>query len=308
MRGNPVLWSSLALALVLPVSAGAQLQVLDPRFEVFNEFPVPADLNPNLGDLMFGADGSITYVVTASESSLSAVWAAAVVRDAAGGVISFGTFSEVFVDPMIDTGLTLAPGSDTLFYRVLNAIAQRRADGAIEQEPIVDYGGTFGGLAFLPAGYPNAGSLLSASYGEAAVYLHPVSDDGDGTFTIGEPTLWADLGLGVDDLGDVEVVASGPLAGSLLGTSFSADPATLFTLEIDPATGLPAGGTTPAVTAFATGLSNGWGVAIDPITGNPWSIRFSAGSPALIQIRVKPPLFADGFETGDTSAWTASTP
>lgn len=306
MRGTTLLWSALVLAL--PASGGAQLLVLDQRFEVVNEFPLPADLNPNLGDLMFSADGTTAFVITASESSASAVWTASIVRDGAGDVTSFGAFSEVFADPMIDTGLTLAPGSDTLFYRVIGAIAQRRADGAIEQEPIVDYGGTFGGLAFLPAGYPNAGSLLSSSFGDAAVYLHPVSDDGDGTFTIGEPTLWADLGLDVDDLGDVEVVSSGPLAGSLLGTSFGADPATLFTVEIDPATGLPAGGTTPAVMPFATGLTNGWGVAVDSITGNLWSIRFTAGSPALIQIGVKRALFADGFETGDTSAWTASTP
>jgi hypothetical protein len=68
-------------------------------------------------------------------------------------------------------------------------------------------------------------------------------------------------------------IASGPFAGDLLVADFSAN--TVSVLDIDPVTGLPAGGpANPSVTTIIPYWYGSEGVAVDPLTGDLWVTQF----------------------------------
>ena len=147
---------------------------------------------------------------------------------------------------------------------------------------INNYDGTYGGLAVVPDLYPNAGNFLSSSYYDGQIFLHSVSDDDDGTYTIGDGTLCADYGV-TYSVGDMEYVTSGPLANTLIFADWNdAANHTVHYYSIDPATGLPVGGTTATPQLFVSGYDDAWGLSIDPVTDNIWVINY--GDDTLLQI------------------------
>jgi hypothetical protein len=302
-RVTPILTILLAILISPSVGAGSTSIVpVDPRFRVVNELDPPAGVTQPLGDLAFSGDGATAYFISNTESPASAVWSAAVVRNASGDVVGFQNAVRELEIEDLDTGLAFAPGSTTLFYRLTNAIGHHPPGGPAQAHPI-NYG-VFGGLAFLPAGSTHAGSLISTSHSAEAIYLHSVSDDHDGTYTVGPASLYADLD-GVDP-GDLEVATRGLLAGSALVADYaSSTPVVSFPL--DPVTGLPQEGTSPTLLPFATasGLVLTWGLAIDPVTDNIWILLYAGSGPLMIQIE-RAALFEDGFESGDTTAWRAT--
>jgi|GEM_PF-6732813 len=263
----------------------AEIMSVRSGFAIVNEFPIPAGLSGSLGDLEFSSDGNTAFLSDESESAGSRVYSATVSRDNNGNVTAFGVFSPIFTQDYIDTGLTFAPGSTTMFYRTVPDpyyITQRTNGGAIENTEITNYDGEYGGLAFIPNQFSNANDLLVPSYNDEELWRHPVSDDMDGTYTIGAGVFVANLtGLSI---GDVEYITSGPLANNLMIAGYAEDAFALFTVPVNATTGLPSAAPTPV--SFANGVvgSNGvWGVAIDPVTNNIWAIDYSDST--LTQIR-----------------------
>lgn len=274
--------------------AVSALEVLDNRFELINEFDAPAELTAAFGDLLFSADGNLAYIIDQSEDSPSAVWMASVARDDAGNVSGFDTFTQVFADVGIDTGLSFGPGTDTFVYRTeVNGITQRLNDGTIEGRPITNYDPSFGGLTFVPEAFSTGGDIVSVSYNEGVLYQHPTAPDGDGSFTINDPTTFADFSgsIGTSTIGDVAYVTSGPLAGTMMITAYNnSDTADIYHFPIDSATGLPAEGLTPTPVPFVNnGDNEAWGVATDPVTGNIWLIEFDGTGSDFFQIGSNPP-------------------
>ena len=109
----------------------------------------------------------------------------------------------------------------------------------------------------------------------------------------------------------MEVLTSGPAADSLLVAAWETTDYSVFTFPLDPSTGLPLEGITPTPVAFATGTPMPWGLTVDPVTHNIWLTKWPetpvAGSADLLQITQRP-IFADGFELGTTTAWSATVP
>ena len=251
-------------------------------YEVLNFVTAAAGVPGYWGDLSFSSDGNTAYFIGESESSGAGVWEAAVIRDGNGNVTGFGAAANIFLEDYIDTGLLHYPGSTTQFYRGYDGddgddygIGQRTAGGAIEYKVINNYDAEYGGLAVVPDLYPNAGNLLSSSYGDGQIFLHSVSDDGDGTYTIGDGTLFADYGV-TSSVGDMEYVTSGPLANTLIFTNWDdGGNQTVHYYSIDPATGLPVGGTTATPQLFVSGYDDAWGLSIDPVTDNIWLINYN---------------------------------
>ncbi len=160
----------------------------------------------------------------------------------------------------------------------------------------------------MPAHILNAGDIVHSNHNNGKLFRHPTIDDLDGTFTI-DPAgvLLADLSASIstDVLGDVEFVTDGALAGNaLLANYLGTDSLSYF--PMDAATGLPSAGIEPTPTVFATGTTESWGVAQDPITGYIWSIQYS-GATRLIQI-ADSGIFWDGFEDGTTDVWSSQSP
>lgn len=279
--GNNMFKSKLLLTtigLIFSLSSVAVIMSVRDGFVVVNEFPSPAGLTGSLGDLEFSADGNTAYLTDESESSGSQVYTASVNRDGNNNVIGFGSFTPLFAQDYIDTGLAFAPGSSTLFYRTDPGsyyISQRTSGGMIENTQIVNYDGEYGGLAFIPAQYSNANDLLTTSYNDEQIWRHPITDDMDGTYTIGNGVLVSDVSGGLS-MGDLEYITQGTLANNLIIAGYSDDTFALFTLPVDATTGLPAATSTPVEFAEGVSGSNGvWGVAIDPVTNNIWAIDYS---------------------------------
>lgn len=294
------------LFTAVPVSA--QLVVEHTDYHIVGEYGLPVGLAGAVGDMMFSSDGETVYFLDESEEYTAKVRSAPVLRDGGNNVTGFGTMTWVLAEPWMDTGLELAPGSSTIFFRGWDpdvaGIGQRRSDGSVEYKQINNYTGDNGGLAFVPPVYSNAGSLLSASYDDATIFMHAVSDDGDGTFTVANGSLVADfsaLGL-TAGIGDIEFLTSGPLADTLLVAFYNHSGESVSFIELDPSTGLPAGGTTPTPLPFLSGTDKTWGLAVDPLTGYIWVTTYDPTvEPHLVEIAA--PIFADGFESGNTTAW-----
>lgn len=262
----------------LAAATRAEVTIHVSGYQLHNELSAPGGVPRAVGDLAFSADGNTAYFVGDSEEITAGVWTAPVSRDASGNVTGFGTASFLFSDDYIDTGLFFYPGSTTLMYRghydsVLqrSSISQRLANGTIEHTFIdpTDYDAEFGGMTYVPGSYPNAGSLLSVSYRDEQIHSHTVTDDGDGSFTIGSPVLYADSTSALME-GDLAFITTGNLANTIIFADFTNNSVAYF--DVDPLTGLPVGGTTPTTNTFLSGfISNAegpWGLAVDPITDN----------------------------------------
>lgn len=301
------IFASAIAVLFTAMPAPAQLVVEHLGYEIVGEFALPTGLDGSLGDIMFSADGLTAYFIDRMEEETATVYSMSVVRDG-DNVVGFNSRIPEFTAPWMDTGLEFAPGSDTFFFRGWDpdvaGIGQQLFTGGTEYKAINNYNGDNGGLAFFPPMYSNSGNLVSSSYDDATIFMHTVTDDGDGTYTVADGSLVADfsaLAL-TTGIGDIEFLTSGPLADTLLIAFFDYTGEAVSFVELDPATGLPASGTTPTPVPLLSGTDRAWGLGIDPVTNNIWvTIYEPTTGPHLVEIAAG--LFADGFESGDTTAW-----
>lgn len=279
----------LLLGGLSPAAVFSQLVIEDDRFEIVNTFTLPTGATPEICDLHFSPDGNTAYLSSDCEDRSSEIVSASVQRSSGGDVVGFGTFATVFAEALIDSGLQFGPGTDTFFYWVEDGgIGQRPTGGPQELVAPTDYSYEYGGLEFIPPGYPNAGGLLHSNYGEGMIFLHAVTYDGDGTFTVAAgSSVWADLSstVGTDVIGDVEILTSGPLAGHALVALYDGDDS----LGVFPisAAGTPARGGGVDVDVLASGTSNAWGVEQDPTTGNLWAVIYEDEDDVTVLVQIR---------------------
>lgn len=307
------------VAVGLTGSAWAQdLEVVHPNFIILNTFDLVSlhdpQLDQRLGDIWFSADGTTAFVVDRAQQSDATLWSLPVTRSVSGDVTGFGTPTLVFTENQLETGLAQYDGDTTWFFRSSNlGIGQRDEFGNVEYfEPNYDVSG--GGMTIIPPGFPNSSQLLSADEEGRDVWRHPVSNDGDGTYTIGAGVrVVVNVTTTGEDLYDLAYVQTGVLEGSLLAAT-EVDEDGLYgelrAYALDPATGQAVGG------LFADGVRiaqtsscarnhscpDPFGLDIDPVTGNIW-VMVNTSSSTLDLYQLVEVLFADGFEDGDTSAW-----
>lgn len=280
---------ALFASLLASQHSQAQLVVDDPNYEIVNTFPVPADLNSELGTMMFSADGNTVFIIDGTEELGSTVSSAAVTRNARGDVVSFGAFTEFFQYDYLDTGLEYGPGTDTLFFKIYtDEIGQCLSNGTIETTTVTGYDGDYGGLAFIPPGFANAGNLVTGAYEEYyTLWQHQVTPDGDGSFTVnGAGTLYADF-TNADEyyVSDLVFITSGSLAGNAMVAIYNGSNSNSLVYFPIGADGLPVGGVDVTPTVFASGYTGAWGVAVDPVSNNIWMVDYDeTGGVAMTQI------------------------
>src|SRR5262245_11361364 len=298
----------LALGVVMVPRAGAVTLADEANFRVKNTFSGDSLSVPRpLGGLSFSVDGSVLYVVGASESLTSALYAVPVHRDpVTNEVLSLGPASavtKVFDGdssiPGLDAGIEFGPAG-TLFYTYWrsNWLGERPGGtaGAESVYDMADVGvpASIAGLTFSPHRidpHTNFGQMQVSSWPGNNLYEVPLTVAGGGLFTPGPAVLFVTLPN--DGTGAIQYIPSGTLAGNLMYVNYSVGQIRLLTIDketglpIDQDTQLPTLGTTnPVDTLFASDLGIGpWGLEFDPLTNDFFVATFN-GSPlnSIIQI------------------------
>jgi hypothetical protein len=251
------------------------------------------NLPPNLGGIDFSSDGQTLYCGTSANSAAGEVRAVPVQRDpVTNRITGFGQATVFCPAPGIDGGLQFGP-SGTLFWTTYsgNQLGERAANGNSATYALGPLGvaSSTGSLAFVPAGLPNAGDLLVASYNAGDIYTVPLTANGDGTFTPATAALFAALPGGSEG---IRYVPSGPFAGSIAVVNYGIGNISL--LVIDPLTGTPQldGLGNVIFTPFISGIPSPEGLAFDPLTNDFFVSQFGtaiyqfSGFPALPSIGI----------------------
>ena len=302
--------AALALAAALTPAIPAAAIVLDDpaTFQVKHMWSATSLGIPGpLGALVFAADGLTLYVVGASESSISALYAVPVTRDAAtNAVVDLGpaaSVTKVFsgnpTTAGLDAGFDFGP-TGTLFYTYWSANylgerpggvggAETRFDMAKVGVPSSIAGLTFSPHVLDPA--TGFGQLQISSWSGANLYDVPLTPAGDGVFTPGPVQIFVTLPK--QGTGAIQYVPSGPSAGDLMYVNWNFGEVRILTIDpatglpIDTTTGLPTRGTaSPEDRRFASDLGTGpWGLEFDPRT-NDFFLGTWSGKPTntIIQI------------------------
>lgn len=298
----------LGAALVLGSSLFGQLTL--PPGIVLDTIHSTAALNlPGaLGGLEFSADGSVLYCGTAANNPGGEVRALPVVRDPVTNKITGFMPATVYVAaPNIDGGLQFHPNG-TLFWTTYSDhnLGQAVPGGTQTSFSLNGTGipPSTGALEFVPAGLPNAGDLFVASYSYGSIWTLPLTPNGDGTFTPGTATLFANIPAFTEGF---RHIPSGPNAGSIAVVNYGLG--TIALLSIDLATGLPllSSGGQPIITPFITGVPGAEGLAFDPLT-NDFFVSEFGGADAIYQFAGFPALPSIGICGAGTVGLNAGGP
>ncbi len=331
-RRPPLTLLPLIVATVAPAFA---VTLEDPtNFQVKNTFSAASlGLPGPLGGLLFSADGGVLYVVGASESTRSALYAVPVARNpATNEVTALGpaaSVTKVFdgnpATPGLDAGFDFGPAG-TLFYTYWssNRLGQRPGGiaGAETQFDMATVGvpTSIAGLTFSPHRVDPAtgfGRMQISSWSGANLYEVPLAPAGGGIYTPGQVSLFVTLPR--QGTGSIQYVPSGPLAGNLMYVNYNVGEVRLLTIDratglpVDRLTGQPAlGTTTPTDTRFASDVGGAWGLEFDPRTNDFFLATFN-GDPAntIIQIGGRgfppPTTTTTGVATTTTTTTTTTT-
>jgi hypothetical protein len=259
---------SVLAALVAAAPAAAQT-VASPfagSYSITNLGPVPGVPAP-YGALTFQAGQPNTLLIGGNaDQSTGAIFSVGVTRNAAGHVTGFsGPATQFASAPNIDGGLAYGP-NNVLFYTALpdNTVGQIKP-GSTAPDRVVPLPATtasVGSLAFVPNGYPGAGSFHLSSFLNSGYFSADLTPDGSGTFNITNVTLRASLSGGLEGLAHVPLnspVFTGP---SVLVAEYDASRVSAYRLD---ANGIPDPSTRQD---FITGLTGPIGATIDLLTGD----------------------------------------
>lgn len=248
-----------------------------------------------LGGLEFSANGAVLYCGTGANGFAGEVRAIPVVRDPVTNKITgFLPATTYVAASQIDGGLQFHPNGTLFWTTYSNHTLGQAVPGGVQASFSLSGTGipaSTGALEFVPAGLPNAGDLLIASYNAGSLWTLPLTPNGDGTFTPGTATLFAAIPGGTEGF---RHIPSGPNAGSIAVVNYGLG--TIALLEINLATGMPllSSGGQPIITPFITGVPGAEGLAFDPLTndffvsqfGGASSIYQFSGFPALPSIGI----------------------
>jgi len=228
------------------------------------------DLSPYYSAISSSGDGSFLYAVSTVDGAAE-LSRAPIVRDSrTGRMVDVGEFQ--FLDDLTSYPrfLCMHPSGTPFLSDYGPIILEVRPDGTEFPIDLSGFGiSSASGLAFVPAGLPNAGDLLVVDVGTSAIYSVALQDNGDGTFTPTATALWALL-LGSPILSPDAIAF---VTGSTGPTLYVADyVSTIFSIPVAAATGLPVGGaaTPGVVAAFTFPL----GVALHSATSDPLGDTF----------------------------------
>jgi hypothetical protein len=268
--------SSAAVVLVAILAASAPAQTWPVGLASTLQWSVPVIGPTNLGGVTFNASGNQLLLVGSATGAGATAYSYTPTRDPGTSRIT-GLSSAISYAPTpgADGGLDLYGGIVFWSTYPSHQVGQYNpATAATYSVSLPTSFQTTGGLAIIPPGYPNAGTLLVSSYSYGDIYAIPLTPAGNGFFNLGTPTLYANMPLSGSE--GMRFCTSGALAGKLMVANYAYG--RLDAVTINAATGLPVGGpSTPVVTTIIPSLGGIQGVGIDPVTGDVFLSSYSAG-------------------------------
>ena len=277
------------IALACGASAGsASAQTIEPPFNA--QYSV-VDLGPppgvpaRLGGLtLLAGDQNTLLIGGEANTSTGALYAVRVTRNAQGHITGFSGTATRFADaPFNDGGVSYGPGGVLFVARwPSNELGQIRP-GSGTTDKVIDMS-QFGvesslvALAFVPPGFPGAGSLKLSSYGGGAWYDAGLTPDATGTYDLTGVTEVPASRLGGGPVGYVYVPAgSSQFANpSMLVAEYQAGNVAAYELDAD---GNPR---VPTRRTFLSGLTGADGAFIDPVTDDFLFSTFGGGDRVVV--------------------------
>ena len=276
-----------AMCVWLAWASPAPAQVLAPPFDDayrLLDLGAPPDVPANLGGLTLKQGTTDRLLIGGfANAAGGALYEIGVIRDSEGHITGFEGTAARFADAdNIDGGVAYGPGGTLFLSRYpLTQLGQTRP-GSATTDKIIDLrqhgvSESLGALAFVPAGFPGAGSLKLASYIGGQWYDAEVVPDGIGTFDLAGVTpidgavLSGPEGIAYVNPGSAEFAAP-----SVLVSEYSSNRVSVF--EVDAA-GDPIVATRRD---FVTGLTGAEGAFVDPVTGDFLFSTYGGGNRVVV--------------------------
>ncbi len=291
---NPGAGISAEVSLAISGGVPGFAPIVGPGLEPVQTWSATAMGIPTpLGGVSFNAAATQLIVAGGSNSPAGALYSIPVTRDPTSQRI-LGLGQPVYLAPAPSNDGGLAERNGTWFYSQHPANSVGQWNGATGySSPLPIQTASTGGLTFVPAGSPNAGTLLVSSFGSSGIWSVNTSSAGSGFLNMGTATLYAAVPAGNEG---IAFIPSGPRAGDLLIANYSQG--TISVLDVNPQTGLPVGGTAnPSISLLVPQWIGAEGVTVDPVTGDLWLTQYGDG---LLQIA--------GLDTLQTLVATSVTP
>jgi cysteine-rich repeat protein len=257
-------------------------------------------VSPNYGGLTIKAgDSSKLLIGGAANSAAGQLYEVSLVRDGSGHIVGFnGTAAIAAEAPYNDGGVAYGPNNVLFLARwPINAIGQLKpgstvTDKVVDLSPFVS--ASPGGLNFVPLGFPGAGQLKLAAFGDGRWYTVSFAPDGAGTFDITGATLETTLPSTLEGMVYVPP-GSAHFAdfNAVLVSEYGVGKITTYELDVE-------GDPVPASRReVVVNLTNAEGAATDPVTGDFLFSTFAV-NPRVIVVRgfAAPVICGDGLITG----------
>lgn len=283
--------STLLFAIVLlgPLTRVAG-QTVEPPFDsdysVADLGPIDGVPSPHGGLTFVPGDPHTLLIAGDANSPASHLYSVALVRDAGSHVIGFSGTATVYGEsPYSDGGVSFGPGGVLFLSRYpMNEISQIPAGGTMvgKIQALDPFAVTPspGGLNFVPAGFPGAGSLKIATWEDGDWYTLGLAPDGAGLWDVTSATHAVRLPGGPE--GFVYVPDGSPQFGatpSLLVSEWSDGNVAAY--EVD-GLGDPVLSTRRV---FVTDMTGPEGAAVDPLTGDFLFSTFTGSDDRILAVR-----------------------
>src|SRR3954453_18195910 len=298
--------ASLLLLICTFSAASARAQAIEPPFKAqYSEVDLgaPPGVPRSFGGLTLRDGSQNTLLIGgAANGSTGALYAVHVTRDAAGHIDGFAGQATRFADaPNNDGGVTYGPGGVLFLARWPNNELGQVKPGSTTTHKVIDMAAlgvesSLSALAFVPSGFPGAGSLKLSSYSGGAWYDATVAPDGTGTYNVAGVTEIPGSRLPGGPEGYVYVPPGSPQFAnpSMLVAEYLAGNVAAYQLDGD---GNPQVGTRRT---FMSGLSGAEGAFIDPLT-NDFIFSTFGGGDHVIAVRgfaAPPPVIGKTVNVG----------
>lgn len=232
----------------------------------------------NYGGITFLAgDNNTLLIAGGANGSNGALYTVGVTRDSNGHITGFSNPAVFYASaPNNDGGLAYAPNGTLLFTEYSNNAIGEIKPGSTSPDATVSLSGivasSVGTLAFIPAGYTGAGSLVIGSYNGGTFCTASMTDNGNGTYGFSACTNTVATGGGPEGIIYVPQGSPNFTNQSVLVSQYSSGKVVAYQID---ANGLPIPATGQD---FISGLSGAEGAVVDPVTGDFLFSTFGGGN------------------------------